>query len=89
MVIRVGVDGFGRVGRNFFRAVDIRRAAGTTDLEIVAVDDLTDINTLAHLLKYDSVLGRLPHHVSVDGDHIVVGGPVESRRGPSPTGQRR
>ena len=59
MVIRVGVNGFGRVGRNFFRAVDVQRAAGSTDVKIVAVNDLTDITTLAHLLKYDSVLGRL------------------------------
>ena len=73
MTIRVGVNGFGRVGRNFFRAVDVHRAAGTTDVEIVAVNDLTDIATLAHLLKYDSVLGRLPHDVSVEGDEIVVG----------------
>ena len=64
MAIRVGVNGFGRVGRNFFRAVDVQRAAGTTDIEIVAVNDLTDNKTLAHLLKYDSVLGRLPHDVS-------------------------
>ena len=73
MAIRVGVNGFGRVGRNFFRAVDAQQTAGTTDIEIVAVNDLTDINTLAHLLKYDSVLGRLPHDLSVDGDDIVVG----------------
>ena len=66
MVIRVGVNGFGRVGRNFFRAVDVQRAVGSTDIEIVAVNDLTDIKTLAHLLKYDSVLGRLPHEVSVE-----------------------
>ena len=73
MAIRVGVNGFGRVGRNFFRAVDVQRAAGTTDIEIVAVNDLTDNKTLAHLLKYDSVLGRLPHDVSVDGEDFVVG----------------
>lgn len=73
MTIRVGVNGFGRVGRNFFRAVDAQRTAGTTDVEIVAVNDCTDSRTLAHLLKYDSVLGRLPHDVSVDGDDIVVG----------------
>jgi len=54
MAIRVGVNGFGRVGRNFFRAVDVQRAAGSTDIEIVAVNDLTDNKTLAHLLKYDS-----------------------------------
>lgn len=65
MTIRVGVNGFGRVGRNLFRAVDAQLAAGTTDIEIVAVNDLTDNKTLAHLLKYDSVLGRLPQDVSV------------------------
>ena len=73
MTIRVGVNGFGRVGRNFFRAVDVLRAAGGTEVEIVAVNDIADVATLAHLLKYDSVLGRLPHDVSVDGDDIVVG----------------
>ena len=73
MTIRVGVNGFGRVGRNFFRAVDAQHAAGTTDIEIVAVNDLTDNKTLAHLLKYDSVLGRLPHDVSVDGEDLVIG----------------
>lgn len=50
---------------NLFRAVDAQLAAGTTDIEIVAVNDLTDNKTLAHLLKYDSVLGRLPQDVSV------------------------
>ncbi len=73
MTIRVGVNGFGRVGRNFFRAVDVQRAAGATDIEIVAVNDLADSRTLAHLLKYDSVLGRLADDVRVDGDSIVVG----------------
>ena len=73
MTVRVGVNGFGRIGRNFYRAVDAQRAAGTTDIEIVAVNDLTSITTLAHLLKYDSILGRLPHDVSVEGDEIVVG----------------
>ena len=64
MTVRVGVNGFGRIGRNFWRAVDAQRAAGTTDIEIVAVNDITDNATLAHLLKYDSILGRLPHDVS-------------------------
>ncbi|MEZ5211546.1 MULTISPECIES: type I glyceraldehyde-3-phosphate dehydrogenase [unclassified Gordonia (in: high G+C Gram-positive bacteria)] len=73
MTVRVGINGFGRIGRNFFRAVLATNAAGTTDIEIVAVNDLTDINTLAHLLKFDSILGRLPEDVSVDGDEIVVG----------------
>ncbi|NLU81230.1 type I glyceraldehyde-3-phosphate dehydrogenase [Rhodococcus sp. HNM0569] len=73
MTIRVGVNGFGRIGRNFFRALDAQKALGTSDLEIVAVNDLTDNKTLAHLLKYDSITGRLPYEVSVDGDDIVVG----------------
>ncbi|WP_127783118.1 type I glyceraldehyde-3-phosphate dehydrogenase [Rhodococcus sp. X156] len=73
MTVRVGVNGFGRIGRNFFRAVEAQRAAGSTDIEIVAVNDLTPPESLAHLLKYDSILGRLPQEVSVDGDYIVVG----------------
>ncbi len=73
MTVRVGINGFGRIGRNFFRAVQAQNQAGTADIEIVAVNDLTDINTLAHLLKFDSILGRLPEDVSVDGDTIVVG----------------
>ncbi|MCU1645218.1 MAG: Glyceraldehyde-3-phosphate dehydrogenase (phosphorylating) [Nocardia sp.] len=73
MTVRVGINGFGRIGRNFFRAVEAQKALGTTDIEIVAVNDLTDTKTLATLLKYDSILGRLPQDVSVDGDYIVVG----------------
>jgi glyceraldehyde 3-phosphate dehydrogenase len=74
VTIRVGVNGFGRIGRNFFRALDAQKAAGkNTDIEIVAVNDLTSTATLAHLLKFDSILGRLPYEVSVDGDSIVVG----------------
>lgn len=71
MTVRVGVNGFGRIGRNFFRAVDAQKALGTTDIEIVAVNDLTDNATLAHLLKYDSILGRLPYDVSLDGDDTI------------------
>ncbi|CAM2770657.1 type I glyceraldehyde-3-phosphate dehydrogenase [Skermania piniformis] len=74
MTVRVGVNGFGRIGRNFFRAVEAQKALGTTDIEIVAVNDLTDNATLAQLLKYDSILGRLADDVSLDGeDTIVVG----------------
>ena len=74
MTIRIGVNGFGRIGRNFFRALDAQQAAGTnTDLEIVAVNDLTSTDVLAHLLKFDSILGRLPHEVRADGDTLVVG----------------
>ncbi|OKL53707.1 type I glyceraldehyde-3-phosphate dehydrogenase [Bowdeniella nasicola] len=70
MTIRVGINGFGRIGRNFFRAV---KAAGA-DIEIVAVNDLTDNHTLAHLLKYDSVLGRLDGDVTYDDESITVDG---------------
>ncbi|MFD1542889.1 type I glyceraldehyde-3-phosphate dehydrogenase [Nonomuraea guangzhouensis] len=70
MSIRVGVNGFGRIGRNFWRAV----AASGKDIEIVAVNDLTDNATLAHLLKYDSILGRLPYEVKASGDEIIVDG---------------
>ena len=70
MSIRVGVNGFGRIGRNFWRAV----AASGKDIEIVAVNDLTDNATLAHLLKYDSILGRLPYEVKATSDEITVDG---------------
>ncbi|MEV6599561.1 type I glyceraldehyde-3-phosphate dehydrogenase [Actinoplanes sp. NPDC051346] len=70
MTIRVGINGFGRIGRNFFRAV----LASGADIEIVGVNDLTDNATLAHLLKYDSILGRLPHEVKATADEITVGG---------------
>jgi len=73
-MVRVGVNGFGRIGRNFWRAVDAQRAAGTSDVEIVAVNDITDNETLAHLLKYDSILGRLPYEVSATDEDIVVDG---------------
>ncbi|MEO7746318.1 MAG: type I glyceraldehyde-3-phosphate dehydrogenase, partial [Actinomycetota bacterium] len=70
MTVRVGINGFGRIGRNFFRAV----LASGADIEIVGVNDLTDNKTLAHLLKYDSVLGRLPADVTYTDDDITVGG---------------
>ncbi len=69
MTVRVGINGFGRIGRNFFRAV---RASGA-DIEIVGVNDLTDNAVLAHLLKYDSILGRLDGDVSSDETSIKVG----------------
>ncbi|MGQ0575893.1 MAG: type I glyceraldehyde-3-phosphate dehydrogenase [Pseudonocardia sp.] len=74
MTVRVGVNGFGRIGRNFWRAADAQRRAGGNDIEIVAVNDITDNATLAHLLKYDSILGRLPYDVSSTDDEIVVDG---------------
>jgi len=70
MTIRVGVNGFGRIGRNFFRAV---KQSGA-DVEIVAANDLGAIAEMAHLLKYDSVMGRLPYTVEVADDGIVVDG---------------
>lgn len=72
MAIRVGINGFGRIGRNYLRAA----LAKGTELEIVAVNDLSDPKALAHLLKYDSVTGRLPQDVSVDGQNIIVGGQI-------------
>ncbi|HEX4661929.1 MAG TPA: type I glyceraldehyde-3-phosphate dehydrogenase [Streptosporangiaceae bacterium] len=70
MTVRVGINGFGRIGRNFWRAVN---AEGGGGIEIVAANDLTDAATLAHLLKYDTVLGTLGVHVGVDGDVIRAG----------------
>jgi glyceraldehyde 3-phosphate dehydrogenase len=75
VTIRVGVNGFGRIGRNFFRALDAQKALGNnTDIEIVAVNDLTDNASLAHLLKFDSILGRLPYDVSLEGDDTIIVG---------------
>jgi glyceraldehyde 3-phosphate dehydrogenase len=70
VTVRVGINGFGRIGRNFYRAA----AASGADVEIVAVNDLTTPETLAHLLKYDSILGKFPEDVSAAGDGIKVGG---------------
>ncbi|MGN6326221.1 type I glyceraldehyde-3-phosphate dehydrogenase [Pseudolysinimonas sp.] len=70
MPVKIGINGFGRIGRNYFRAALAKGA----DVEIVAVNDLTDNNALANLLKYDSITGRLPAEVSVEGDSIVVDG---------------
>jgi glyceraldehyde 3-phosphate dehydrogenase len=89
VTVRVGVNGFGRIGRNFFRALDAQKALGNnTDIEIVAVNDLTDNATLAHLLKFDSILGRLPYEVSLEGDDTIIVGDtkikaLEVKAGPS------
>ena len=72
MTVRVGINGFGRIGRNFFRAVE----ASDADVEIVAFNDLVDFETQAHLLKYDSVLGRFDRPVSVSDKGIRVGDTV-------------
>lgn len=69
MSVKVGINGFGRIGRNVFRA-----ALGNSNVEIVAINDLTDANMLAHLLKYDTVHGTLQEDVTVDGEYLVVGG---------------
>ena len=71
MAIKIGINGFGRIGRLVFRAILER---GDQDFDVVAVNDLTDAETLAHLLKYDSVHGMLPHDVSAEGDTLVVNG---------------
>jgi glyceraldehyde 3-phosphate dehydrogenase len=68
--VRVGINGFGRIGRNFWRAV---HAGGGGDIEIVAANDLGDLNTFAHLLKYDTLLGTLDLDVTADGDVIRAG----------------
>ena len=70
MTVRVGINGFGRIGRNFYRAV----LASGADIELVGANDLTDNATLAHLLKYDSILGRLPYEVKATADEITVAG---------------
>ncbi|MCL6571710.1 MAG: type I glyceraldehyde-3-phosphate dehydrogenase [Bacillus sp. (in: Bacteria)] len=69
MSVKVGINGFGRIGRNVFRA-----ALTNSNVEIIAINDLTDANMLAHLLKYDTVHGTLQEEVTVDGDYLIVGG---------------
>ena len=70
VTIRVGINGLGRIGRNFFRAV----LASQADIELVAFNDLGDAASIAHLLKYDSILGRLPQEVKVNEGELVIGG---------------
>ncbi|SDK05675.1 type I glyceraldehyde-3-phosphate dehydrogenase [Sediminibacillus albus] len=84
MTVKVGINGFGRIGRNVFR-----QALKNKEVEVVAVNDLTDANMLAHLLKYDSVHGILEEEVSVNGDNLVVAGQeiiVKSERDPANLG---
>ncbi|MCF4166796.1 type I glyceraldehyde-3-phosphate dehydrogenase [Zavarzinia compransoris] len=71
MAVRVAINGFGRIGRNVLRAI---AESGRTDVEVVAVNDLGPVETNAHLLRFDSVHGRFPGEVAVDGDAIVVNG---------------
>ncbi|WP_042222550.1 type I glyceraldehyde-3-phosphate dehydrogenase [Oceanobacillus manasiensis] len=84
MAVKVGINGFGRIGRNVFR-----QSLKNDEVEVVAVNDLTDANMLAHLLKYDSVHGKLDQEISVNGSNLVVGGKeikVLSERNPADLG---
>lgn len=81
MKTKVGINGFGRIGRNFFR-----RFFNDEQIEIVGMNDITDNKTLAHLLKYDSVLGVFPHEVSYDENNVIVNGkkfPVSAIKDPA------
>ena len=87
MAVKVGINGFGRIGRNVLRA-----ALNNSNIEVVAVNDLTDANMLAHLLKYDSVHGKLDAEVSVNGNNLVVNGKeiiVKAERDPANLGMGR
>jgi glyceraldehyde 3-phosphate dehydrogenase len=80
VAVRVGINGFGRIGRNVYRALLAQQATGTSaDIEVVAVNDLTDNATLAHLLKFDSILGRLPYDVGLEADDTIVVGSARVR----------
>ena len=70
MTVKVAINGFGRIGRNVLRAIV---ESGRTDIEVVAINDLGPVETNAHLLRFDSVHGRFPHDVKVEGDTINVG----------------
>jgi glyceraldehyde 3-phosphate dehydrogenase len=88
VTVRVGINGFGRIGRNFYRALLAQQEQGTADIEVVAVNDITDNATLAHLLKFDSILGRLPYDVTLEGEDTIVVGTtkikaLEVREGPA------
>jgi glyceraldehyde 3-phosphate dehydrogenase len=88
VTVRVGINGFGRIGRNFYRALLAQQEQGGADIEVIAVNDITDNSTLAHLLKFDSILGRLPYDVSLEGEDTIVVGPakikaLEVREGPA------
>jgi glyceraldehyde 3-phosphate dehydrogenase len=74
VTVRIGINGFGRIGRNVFRALEKQRAEGTADIEVLAVNDITDNATLAHLLRYDSVMGRFDGTIEVGDDELIVNG---------------
>src|SRR6187431_1269064 len=71
MTVKVAINGFGRIGRNVLRAIV---ESGRTDIEVVAINDLGSVDTNAHLLRYDSVHGRFPATVTVDGDIVTAAG---------------
>ena len=74
-MVKVAINGFGRIGRNVLRAIV---ESGRTDIQVVAINDLGPVETNAHLLRFDSVHGRFPHNVKVEGDTIDVGsGPIK------------
>ena len=84
MAVKVGINGFGRIGR-----IVLRAAINNSEIDIVAVNDLTDANMLAHLLKYDSVHGKVNAEVSVDGNVLIVNGKqiiVKAERDPANIG---
>jgi len=70
MTVKVAINGFGRIGRNVLRAII---ESGRTDIQVVAINDLAPVETNAHLLRFDSVHGRFPAEVTVDGDFLVIG----------------
>ena len=84
MTVRIGINGFGRIGRNIFRAIHEDNAFA--DIEVVAINDLTDTKTLAHLLKYDSIMGTSPQEIAADASGIIVDGKaiaVSAHRSPT------
>ena len=88
MAVRVAINGFGRIGRNILRAI---AESGRTDIEVVGINDLGPVETNAHLLRFDSVHGRFPGTVTVEGDSISLGNgkiKVSAERDPSPRTQR-
>ena len=91
MTVRIGINGLGRIGRSLYRVLEAQKVEGEcADPEVVAVNDLTDNAALAHLLKFDSILGRLPQDVSLEGDDTIVLGSnkikaIEIKEGPAAT----
>ena len=84
MAIKIGINGFGRIGRNIFRAMSCDPAFA--EIEVVGINDLTDVKTIAHLLKYDSIMGVAKENIQTDETGIVVDGrsiPISSHRNPA------